>query len=143
MEELTLACTPGLRLEGAIGLFLRRGKSEKPHEFHHLRNHADPMKTLKNPVPGENLEDLREQESQQYDGLLQKTLLNPALGENYEDLHPSPNDPAELECQRSADGSREQTTRIPALQPTVPPFAAQGDACACNDGKETKSWALR
>ena len=64
------------------------------------------MKKKMNSVLGENLDDLREQECQRSDGLLHKTLLNSALGENLEDLHPPPNDPAELECQRSARGTR-------------------------------------
>ena len=146
--------------------------AKNPHQPPYPQTGA--MKKRMNSVLGEDLEDLREQESQRIDGLLHKTLLNSALGETFEDLHHPSNDPAELECQRSArgtrsspvlgenlehlqrdsqpadlgcqrsaEGSHEQPRQIPALPPTVPPFAAQGDACACNDDVKTRSWALR
>ena len=53
----------------------------------------------KNPVLGENLEDLHEQEDRRS---APNTLLNPVLGENFEDLHFSSADAEELYFQRSA-----------------------------------------
>ena len=51
----------------------------------------------KNPVLGENLEDLHVQQES-----APNTLLNPVQGENFEDLHFSSDDAEELEYQRSA-----------------------------------------
>ena len=98
-----------------LALFLS-GKSAKKNPFKRLIRRAEKMRMkLLKPVLGENLEDVQRGMECQRSARRTAVLLNPVLGANLEDLHDLAHEHRELECQRSASGSR----GLLALPPTI------------------------